>query len=390
MAKLKFILLLILTATSNFSQEKNTNVTIYKNSTSPLFVINDIIVNELFLKKIPEKNIKSVVVLKDKEATLKYNELGKNGAILITTKGISKKKLNKLHNLYTVNADIDSIHQIKTIVGTVTDCEYNPLPNVYIKNINTNTITTSDSIGKFRIEANKMDIILFSKPSHQTQQYQFNNKKEITIILKEIPEKPQIILEKPVIYLYPKEKTDIELSINFNGKLLTTFPKLDKSWKVKADENGQLFDKKTNRFYTSLFWDGQITFPATHYEYKTGFVVEKEKLTSFLIEKLEFMGLNNNETNDFLQYWLPVLERNNYTFIHFLVNDEYRVFSTNNVNPKPDTSIRIFMEFFGTEEPFSVAPQELTSTKRNGFTLVEWGGSDVSKAINRSEFLNIN
>ncbi len=36
------------------------------------------------------------------------------------------------------------------------------------------------------------------------------------------------------------------------------------------------------------------------------------------------------------------------------------------------------MEFFGVEEPISITPQQLPSTKRNGFTLVEWGGSDVS------------
>ena len=143
------------------------------------------------------------------------------------------------------------------------------------------------------------------------------------------------MVEKPVIYLYPKEKTDIELKINFEGKLLTTFPKLDKSWKVTAYENGQIFDKKTNRFYSSLFWDGAISFPASHYQYKTGFVVEKENITSFLIEKLEFMGLNTTETNDFIQYWLPILEKNNHTFIHFLVNEDYAVFSTNEVDSRP-------------------------------------------------------
>jgi len=406
MIKLKFLISLLLLLNYSFSQEKNNEIKIFTNSTPALIVVNEVIANEYLLKKIPSENIESLVVLKDKATILKYNELGKNGVIEIKTKGISKRKLKKLHELYPFktevnlnkrnnysnikNIEISSQANQKTnsIHGIISDCKNFPISNVFIKNINTQKSTTSDSLGNYIIEAKKKDIVLFSKPNYQTQQFEFLNKKEINIRLKEIP-RNEILLEKPVIYLYPKEKTDVELSINFEGKILTTFPKLEKSWKVTAYENGQIFDKKTNRYYTSLFWDGEITFPASHYQYKTGFVVEKEKLTSFLIEKLELMGLNTAETNDFIQYWLPILEKNKYTFIHFLVNDAYDVFSTNNVNPKPDTSIRIMMEFFEVEEAISIAPQQLTSTKRNGFTLVEWGGSNVSN-MKPIDYLKIN
>lgn len=396
MTKLKYIICVLFLVNYSFSQEENNKIKTFTNSTNALIVVNEVITNEYLLKKIPSENIESLVVLKDKAAILKYNELGKNGVIEIKTKGISKRKLKKLYELHPFKTEVNlnkhnassniknteissqANQKTNTITGIISDCENFPISNVFIKNINTQKSTTSDSLGNYIIEAKKKDIILFSKPNYQTQQSEFLNNKEINIKLKEIP-RNEILLEKPVIYLYPKEKTDIDLSINFDGKLLTTFPKLEKSWKVTAYENGQIFDKTTNRYYSSLFWDGEITFPASHYQYKTGFVVEKEKLTSFLIEKLEFMGLNNAETNDFIQYWLPILEKNKYTFIHFLVNDAYNVFSTNNVNPKPDTSIRIFMEFFRVDTPLSIVPQQLPSTKRNGFTLIEWGGSDVSK-----------
>lgn len=418
MSKIKYIICVLLFVNIGFSQEKINKIKIFTNSTHALIVVNNIISSDFLVKKIPSENIESLVVLKDKAAILKYNELGKNGVIEIETKGISKRRLKKLHELYPFNTEVnlnkrnnyynikkteisDSINPIvfqklidkvsyqinqNTIHGIISDCENFPISNVFIKNITAQKSTTSDSIGNYTIEANKKDIILFSKPNYQTQQIELLNKNEINIKLKEIP-RNDIILEKPVIYLYPKEKTDIELKINFEGKLLTTFPKLDKSWKVTAYENGQIFDKKTNRFYNSLFWDGAISFPTSHYQYKTGFVVEREKLTSFLIEKLEFIGLNTSETNDFIQYWLPILEQNDYTFMHFLVNEDYNVFSTNDVNPKPDTSIRIFMEFFGLDEKLSIQPQKLPSTIRNGFTLVEWGGSDVSNAIDVYELL---
>jgi hypothetical protein len=228
-------------------------------------------------------------------------------------------------------------------------------------------------------------VILFKSNGFKAERLLFKNQKKLNVSLKEKPLKDTVIIAyKPLIYLYPTKKTDIELNVNFNGEILTTFPKLENSWQVTAHENGQIFDKKTKRLYSTLFWDGSITFPKEHYQYKDGFVVEKENLTIFLIEKLEYMGLNTTETNEFVQYWLPILEKNQTNFIHFLVNEKYDVISTNTINPKPDTSLRIFMEFYGISEKLEIQPQNLPKTERKGFTLVEWGGSDVSAAIKKN------
>ena len=376
----------LLFSISTLSQLNKSKIKITDTSLQPLVVVNKVVANKNLLQLIPEENIKSVTILKDKEAILKYKELGKNGVIEITTKDISKRKLKQILKTAELELIPKNTNKLFKFSGNITDCENIPIPNVQIKNTTLNKIEYTDSLGKFSVTCRLSDSITFSKQNYQQQKLQITSEKEINIQLKEI-QRNQILIKKPVIYLYPKEKTDIELSIYFEGKLGTTFPKLEKSWNVTAYENGQIFDKKTSRFYTSLFWDGEITFPAAHYQYKTGFVVEKEKLTSFLIEKLEFMGLSTAETNDFIQYWLPILEVNPYTFIHFLVNDAYTVFSTNTIHPKPETSIRVMMEFFGVDEIISIAPQQLPSTKRKGFTLVEWGGSDVSNVIDVNELL---
>ncbi|MES2862843.1 MAG: hypothetical protein V4666_01865 [Bacteroidota bacterium] len=280
--------------------------------------------------------------------------------------------------LLLVNYSFSQGNIIK-VSGTVTADGIAALAEVKVSVLGGKNQTFTNKKGKYKINTIEGDVLVFSYPEKENTTITIGpNSKIVNITLRKKEDIQRIILKKPVIYLYPKEKTDIEISLNFEGKILTTFPKLEKSWKVTGYENGQIFDKKTNRFYNSLFWDGEITFPTSHYQYKTGFVVEKENLTSFLIEKLEHMGLNTAESNDFIQYWLPILEKNNYTFIHFLANEDYSIFSTNNVTPKPDTSIRIFMEFFKVDKQILIAPQELPSTKRNGFTLVEWGGSDVS------------
>jgi hypothetical protein len=40
------------------------------------------------------------------------------------------------------------------------------------------------------------------------------------------------------------------------------------------------------------------------------------------------------------------------------------------------------MEFYGVEKSINIPEQKLVKTERKGFTLVEWGGSDVGNSIN--------
>ena len=373
MESLKILLFYLFTITT-FGQEKPNN--------EALIVVNEKIVHKDILNAIDPKNIESVNVLKDKEAIAIYGQIGKNGAILITTKDISKRELKKLYKKYSLENPIKNENEFFKISGTVYDCEKLPIPGAYIKNLNSKAETQADFDGKFSIEVKLNDILEISFLEFKSHKIKIENNDNLVVNLKA---DQQIMLEKPVIYLYPKVKTTIDLKLNFKGELLTTFPKYDKNWEVVAEPNGQIFDKKTNRYYSSLFWDGTIDFPSAHYKYEDGFIVPKEKLTEFFIEKLEYIGLNNQETNDFIQYWLPILERNKYNFIHFLINEECNEIATLKVNPKPETTIRIYMEFYGLENFTQINEQQLLKTERKGFTLVEWGGSDVSSKIKNNE-----
>ena len=355
----------------------------------PLIVVNGNILHKdiMNVNAIDSKNIESMSVLKDKAATAVYGQIAKNGAILITTKNISKRELKKLYEKYSLENSIKSETEVFKISGTVYDCEKLELAGAYIKNLNSKAETQADFDGKFSIEVKLNDVLEISLLGFKSQKVKIENKENLVVNLKA---EQQIMLEKPVIYLYPTEKTAIDIKLDLKGKLLTTFPKYDKNWDVIAEPNGQIFDKKTNRYYSSLFWDGTIDFPSAHYKFDDGFVVAKEKLVAFFIEKLEHIGLNNQETNDFIQYWLPILERNNYNFIHFLVNEECDEIATLNVNPKPETSIRIYMEFYGLEKFTVIKEQQLPKTERKGFTLVEWGGADFSNMMTEENFISMN
>lgn len=355
--------------------------------TEALIVINGNMVHRDIMYAIDPKNIESVKVFKKENIPSNFINTKSNGAIIITTKNISKRELKKLYEKYSLENSIKSETEVFKISGTVYDCEKLELPGAYIKNLNSKAETQADFDGKFSIEAKLKDVLEISFLGFKSQKVKIENKENLVVNLKA---EQQIMLEKPVIYLYPTEKTAIEIKLDLNGKLLTTFPKYDKNWDVIAEPNGQIFDKKTNRYYSSLFWDGTIDFPEEHYKYHDGFIVTKEKLIEFLIEKLEHIGLNNQETNEFIQYWLPLLERNKYNFIHFLVNEECDEIAILNVNPKPETTIRIYMEFYGLENFTEIKEQQLPKTERKGFTLVEWGGVDFSGDISEEDFFTIN
>ncbi len=181
------------------------------------------------------------------------------------------------------------------------------------------------------------------------------------------------ILKKPNIYLYPVEKQEISVNLDFLGKVISSYPKYENGWKVIGNEKGDIVNISDNRDYSYLYWEGTYK---TNWDMSKGFVVKGEDVAKFLQEKLEYMGLKPKEFNEFIVYWLPYMEKNKYNYISF-VNEEYSKEVKLNVTPKPDKFIRVFMVFKPLNEKVNTVEQELVKTERTGFTVVEWGGMEV-------------
>ncbi|MCP4439674.1 MAG: hypothetical protein GY810_12085 [Aureispira sp.] len=191
---------------------------------------------------------------------------------------------------------------------------------------------------------------------------------------------PEPVNEKPIIYLYPEQKTTINVQLNYRGTLTTTYPKydLDKGWEVEAQPDGTLWDTKTEKEYYGLYWEGRAHWP---FDLSTGFVVKGEETADFLDEKLAKLGLNRREANEFIVYWLPQLEQNEYNLIHF-AQEAYQALAELNISPKPETLIRVFMVFEPLDNYINIPEQDLPTVERKGFTVVEWGGSKYPKRTN--------
>lgn len=178
---------------------------------------------------------------------------------------------------------------------------------------------------------------------------------------------------KPVIYLYPEKETAVSVNLDFDGKLTYTYPALNNGWRVLAKPDGTLTNLADGSTHYYLFWEGTAR---PKWTYEKGFVVKGSETESFLRENLAKMGLTPREYNDFITYWVPKMQENAYNLISFS-GDEYSEIAKLTVNPKPDTLIRIHMVWKALDAPIEIEPQVLPTYQRKGFTLVEWGGTEI-------------
>ncbi|OGH71396.1 MAG: hypothetical protein A2921_04615 [Candidatus Magasanikbacteria bacterium RIFCSPLOWO2_01_FULL_43_20b] len=176
---------------------------------------------------------------------------------------------------------------------------------------------------------------------------------------------------KPVIYLYPEKEMDIKVKVKPNGGFTKTEPAYNSGWFVRATPQSDLFNYADKTNYPYLFWEGRA------YGFTTpdnGFVMSKDEVGVKMTQILGQLGLNGKETKDFLEFWQPKLEVKPYVFVTFVPQREFDKAAPLSVNPKPDTIIRVFMDYTLLDAPIEVAPMQIKTPERKGFTVVEWGG----------------
>lgn len=183
-----------------------------------------------------------------------------------------------------------------------------------------------------------------------------------------------ILFAKPVIYLYPTEKTKLTVTLGKPQNLTCTYPHYENSWDVTAFPDGKLIDNKTNRELYCLYWEG--TGNNTQ-ELTEGFVVKGTDTSAFLEEKLAILGLSETEAEEFIIYWLPKLQKNEYNLIRFATMEEINREMPIEFSAEPDTLIRVLMQYKPLKSNINIKEQKFTKVYRNGFTVVEWGGCEI-------------
>lgn len=195
-----------------------------------------------------------------------------------------------------------------------------------------------------------------------------------------------IQLKKPVIYLYPEEETEIHLEVEAEGELTFMYPKYENGWDVTADSLGNITANGENFNY--LFWEGEQEFNTSQLSYEEGFYVQGSNITSFLESSLNQFGFTSKEKADFITYWAPQMKDATNLYIYFLFNESCDQFATLNISPEPAQIARFYMLWANAGSDYDdigLIPQDIPTINREGFTVLEWGGAEVStesKTIN--------
>ena len=187
--------------------------------------------------------------------------------------------------------------------------------------------------------------------------------------------------EKPVIYIYPENETDVEVRLRLNdGEMLCTYPDPETDgdefvWNMHALPNGTLYDADGTE-YSYLFWEASCYADP---DFSQGFCVKGEDTAEFLRTTLAEIGLTPEEYNEFIVYWLPRMQDNEYNLISFQTDnyDESCPLTVTAADGKEADVLRVMMAWQTVDEYVEIDPQSFDGFERNGFSVVEWGGEEV-------------
>lgn len=184
--------------------------------------------------------------------------------------------------------------------------------------------------------------------------------------------RPEMTIDKPIIYLYPLEEIKCSVFVGLNGVLTCTYPEYNNGWNdITAKPDGTLIinDKE----YYALYWEG---IQNVDFDMSQGFCIKGQDTAQFLEEILPKLGLSPKEAEEFIIYWLPKMQGNDFNLISFQ-SKQYTDNAKLTVVPEPDTIIRVFMVYKPLNNYIGIPPQEIIMPVRKGFTVVEWGGSEL-------------
>jgi hypothetical protein len=184
----------------------------------------------------------------------------------------------------------------------------------------------------------------------------------------------------PVIYLYSDSDEYIDVKLELNGELTSTYPLYgNDGWTVKASRDGVLTDRNGDN-YRFLFWEADLDM---EYDLSKGFCVRGADTEEFFDEVLPQLGLNETEVADFKAFWLPLMVKNPYNVITFQTK-AYTDSAKLVLSVDPDVEIRVNMLWYATDEFVDIEPQDLSGMnppldKRHGTVVSEWGGGMIPK-----------
>ena len=185
------------------------------------------------------------------------------------------------------------------------------------------------------------------------------------------------LMKKPVIYLYPEETTDVSVRLHAKGELTFTYPPLKSRWNFTVHPDGSL--EKEGAAYRYLFWESEQNIPSELLEKNTGKIVVGSEAVKYLEIQMKEFGMTSEERADFITFWGPILQTKSNLYIYLLFNEVCDEFASLDITPKPTEIGRFYVLWAEVPDDYNppLETQTVPRMKRNGFTVLEWGGAEV-------------
>jgi hypothetical protein len=274
------------------------------------------------------------------------------------------------------------------IIGNVRNGQSN-IRGAIVSTLDRTKVGETDSLGnyEFYVSVGDTSIFCFAKGFSEIVLWDYEFKGGHEVVINFFPYEDQMIqvVDKPVIYMYSESTIKASVEIGFGGDLTFTYPKYNNGWRVGVSESGITHQ---GRSYPYLFWEGETRHLA--YQSNEGFVIKTDTVVTFLERMLGRMSFNDKEKTDFITFWAPRMVTKDYAFVQFVVDENYsEQIATIALSPEPDNLKRVFMMFSLSNENLAyLHPEEqvVEPFNRGGFTVLEWGGSEISDLIDLISF----
>jgi hypothetical protein len=192
----------------------------------------------------------------------------------------------------------------------------------------------------------------------------------------------QMILEKPVIYLYSQQEEPFNLKIKTDAALKFTYPAYTNEWKGKSSANGTIQMSGSN--YPYLFWDAALSAEKLKPDWLHADQFEGSNTVIYLENRLTNLGFNEKEKTDFITYWGPRMQQMKVVQLIWMQDEQLDPIASLEIVPTFRQN-RIYILFRETsafmEQTTVLKVPPLKPLDRSGNYLVEWGGIEVEPTL---------
>ncbi len=188
---------------------------------------------------------------------------------------------------------------------------------------------------------------------------------------------PQIMLEKPVIYLYSEKEEPFSLKVKTDAELKFTYPVYQDKWEGKTSKDGTI--RINGSDYPYLFWDAALPTENLKPDWQHADEFEGSNAVAYLDRQLTALKFNEKEKTDFITYWGPRMQKMKIVQIIWMLDETIDSIASLEITPAFKQN-RIYIVFRETSQ-FTERTLELRlpvlkriNIDRTGNYLIEWGG----------------